>query len=255
MHRMYAVFSDKAYEDMVNGEAKSNNGFRKNDGSFYPDQPDFVEIEDEEDADNHVEGDASAQIIAVAIGAGIAIGAVVAPYVKRLWNEAIVPGVKNIFSMITGKKSADTDIEKSVESHATSLSVLERTGMSAKMFSKEIDVAFENFGKNMSSEEAQMHILNIMKLAELLASEIRSLSGAVIVDYECSGEYLEWKVALEKLTTQQVTDSINYMLENNGELFQGGQLQELSWIWGCNEMKEGVLLPVENEQIKKALSI
>lgn len=34
---MYADFSDEAYEDMVNGEAKSNNGFRKNDGSFHPD--------------------------------------------------------------------------------------------------------------------------------------------------------------------------------------------------------------------------
>ena len=60
---------------------------------------------------------------------------------------------------------------------------------------------------------------------------------------------------MEKLTTQQVTDSINYMLENNSGLFQGEQLQELSWIWGCKEIKEEVLPPVENGQIKKALSI
>lgn len=254
MHRMYADFSDEAYEDMVNGEAKSNNGFRKNDGSFHPDQPDFVEIEDDSDTDdNSSDGDATAKIIALAIGVGIAIGAVAAPHVKRLWNENIVPGVKKIYPKITGKKS--TAIEQMPESNTTSLSVAERTGVTAQEFSNNIDIAVEGFKKNMSSEEAQMHMVNIMKLAELLANEIRSLSGAIIKDDEYSGEYLEWKAAMEKLTTQQVTDSINYMLENNRELFQGDQLQELSWIWGCKEMKEGVLLPVENEQIKKALSI
>lgn len=154
---------------------------------------------------------------------------------------------------MTGKKSSA--IEQVIESHTTSLSIAERTGVTAKEFSKNVDIAIEGFKKNMSSEEAQMHMLNIMKLAELLANEIRSLSGAVIEDDEYSGEYLEWKVAIEKLTTQQVTDSINYMLENNSGIFKGEQLQELSWIWGCKEIKEEGLLPVENEQIKEALSI
>ena len=254
MHRMYADFSDEAYEDMVNGEAKSNNGFRKNDGSFHPDQPDYVEIEDNiETDDNSSDGDATAQIIALAVGMGIAIGAIAAPFVKRLWDETIIPGVKKIYSKMTGNKSSS--IEQMAESHTTSLFVAERTGGTAKEFSKNIAIAVEGFKKNMSSEEAQMHMLNIMKLAELLANEIRRLSETVIEDDEYSGEYLEWKVAMEKLTTQQVTDSINYMLENNSGLFQGEQLQELSWIWGCKEIKEEVLPPVENGQIKKALSI
>lgn len=251
---MYADFSDEAYEDMVNGEAKSNNGFRKNDGSFHPEQPDFVEIEDDDDTeDNSSDGNSTAQIIALAVGVGIAIGAVAAPHVKRLWNETIVSGVKNIYSKITGKKTAAT--KQSAEGHTTSLSVAERTGVTAQEFSKNIDIAVEGFKKNMSSEEAQMHMLNIMKLAELLANEIRSLSGAVIKDDIYSGEYLEWKTAMEKLTTQQVTDSINYMLENNSELFQGDNLQELSWIWGSDAIKEGELIPVDNKQIKEALSI
>ena len=97
MHRMYADFSDEAYEDMVNGEAKSNNGFRKNDGSFHPDQPDFVEIEEDDAVKNYSDGDTTAQIIALAVGMGIAIGAVVAPRIKRLWNETIVHGVKKIY--------------------------------------------------------------------------------------------------------------------------------------------------------------
>lgn len=183
---------------------------------------------------------------------GIAIGAVAAPHVKRLWNETIVSGVKNIYSKITGKKTA---AKQSVEGHTTSLSVAERTGVTAQEFSKNIDIAVEGFKKNMSSEEAQMHMLNIMKLAELLANEIRSLSGAVIKNDEYSGEYLEWKNAMEKLTTQQVTDGINYMLKNNSDLFQGDNLKGLSWIWGNEELKEEELLPVDNQQIKDALRI
>ena len=37
MPRMYADFSDDAYEDLKNGEALLNNGFRKSTGAFHPD--------------------------------------------------------------------------------------------------------------------------------------------------------------------------------------------------------------------------
>ena len=39
--RMYAEFTDKAYEDLRNGKAVDNNGFRSCKGNFYPDQPKF----------------------------------------------------------------------------------------------------------------------------------------------------------------------------------------------------------------------
>lgn len=45
------------------------------------------------------------------------------------------------------------------------------------------------------------------------------------------------------------------MLENNSELFQGDNLQELSWIWGSDAIKKGELISVDINQIKEALSI
>lgn len=156
MHRMYADFSDEAYKDMVNGGEKSNNGFRRNDGSFHPDQPDFVEIEDSSDDADSSTSDSIGQIIVLALGLGI-----------------------------------------------------------------------------------------VISLSE----------GVVKNDEDIPGDYLEWKKAMEKLTTQQVTDGINYMLETNSALFQGKTLEGLSWIWGEQQIKEGKLIPVQNEQIKKALEL
>lgn len=256
MHRMYADFSDEAYDDMVNGDAKSNNGFRKNDGSFHPDQPDFVEIEDSSDDADSSTSDSIGQIIVLALGLGIVIGTVATPYVKKFWSKTIVPGANKFIGKITGK-SKDVKCESAEASDkSTSFAVTEKTGVTAQEFSNKIDIVIEGFKKNMSSEEAQMHMLNIMKLAELLANEIRSLSeGVVKNDEDIPGDYLEWKKAMEKLTTQQVTDGINYMLETNSALFQGETLEGLSWIWGEQQIKEGKLIPVQNEQIKKALEL
>ena len=36
---------------------------------------------------------------------------------------------------------------------------------------------------------------------------------------------------------------------------QGETLESLSWIWGEQQIKEGKLIPVQNEQIKKALEL
>lgn len=38
---MYAIFSDQAYDDFMNGKAVDNNGFRSPKGNFYSDQPSF----------------------------------------------------------------------------------------------------------------------------------------------------------------------------------------------------------------------
>lgn len=90
MHKMYAEFSDEAYKDMVSGEAKSNNGFRKKNGSFHPDQPKYVEIEDSSIPKESF----TIERKTTAIGAIVAFGFAVFPHIKKIWSDVISPRIK-----------------------------------------------------------------------------------------------------------------------------------------------------------------
>lgn len=68
-HRMYADFSDDAYKAFLNNEAVDNNGFRSKKGSFWPDQPEYSEIEPTETNDLKDQiADGLVKICIVAVG-------------------------------------------------------------------------------------------------------------------------------------------------------------------------------------------
>lgn len=75
-----------------------------------------------------------------------------------------------------------------------------------------------------------------MEKTDITAQEFSDKMDIVIEDM--LGDYPEWKRAMEKLTTQQVADAINYMLETNSTLFQGETLEGLLWIWREQQIKK-----------------
>ena len=50
MHEMRALFDDKAYEDIMNGKAMFKKGFRSVKGNYHPNQPEFVPVNEREEA-------------------------------------------------------------------------------------------------------------------------------------------------------------------------------------------------------------
>ena len=108
----------------------------------------------------------------------------------------------------------------------------------------------------MSSKEAQVHLLNIMSCAMYMASEIRKISN-VVVNNEVIGEerLLEWKFAMEKLTTQTVTDSINRILEGNVLSMNETDMQRIAVLMGDTMITNGVYVPIKNEKVKEALRL
>lgn len=47
---MRAIFDDEAAEDLSNGEAMFKNGFRSTKGNYHPNQPEFVPLDEREEA-------------------------------------------------------------------------------------------------------------------------------------------------------------------------------------------------------------
>ena len=108
----------------------------------------------------------------------------------------------------------------------------------------------------MSREEAQQHLIYIRALAILLADEIRKLSTACIREGNESPEnILEQQNAIEKLTTQEVMNSIKLLLENkNRSLLDEGTSMVLSEFLAGNLIIDGTPVPIEKYRIPMALS-
>lgn len=128
--------------------------------------------------------------------------------------------------------------------------------VSAQDFADNVDVVLDEYRKNMSSKEAQVHLLNIMSCAMYMVSEIRKISN-VVVNNEVIGEerLLEWKFAMEKLTTQTVTDSINRILEGNVLSMNETDMQRIAVLMGDTMITNGVYVPIKNEKVKESLRL
>lgn len=116
-YRMYADFSKESYDAYKNGEAVSNNGFRSVKGNFMPDQPEFVEIGDEDTEDNNVDDSLNNITVAVTvatISTAAATWAVIkaAPHVKRWWNNKAVPEIKQKWNKIINNEKQMIEVKK-----------------------------------------------------------------------------------------------------------------------------------------------
>ena len=83
--RLYADFSDKAFEDLMNGVAVDNNGFRLNNGRFHPDQPTFHIVNERQEFMK----DAGIKLL-VAAGSYVALD-IILPELKRFADEKVYP--------------------------------------------------------------------------------------------------------------------------------------------------------------------
>lgn len=214
----------------------------------------FIKVEDNDNENDFSENgvDNSVATIAglIAVGIGIGVAATKAyPYVREWIDNTAVPGVKNIWNKIRKKDTVIPVITD--ESVLLTIDVA-----SAQDFSNNVDEVLNAYQENMSSEEAQAHLLNIMCCAMYMANEIRKLSNVVIKNEKINREYLlEWKLSMEKLTTQTVTDNINRILESDVLSMKETEIELITILMGDSLIADGVFVPIKNEEIKKALRL
>lgn len=218
-------------------------------GEFIP-----VEIDDDENqdsvCDDPSEGSlgedafAFAGILAIGIGIGV-VTTKAYPYVKKWVTTTAVPGVKKFWQKVTKKELEPKQTINYTETEATSIL------MGPDEFSQNIDLAVNKFRADMSSEEAQQHLLNIMCAAMYIANEIRQLSNDVLKD----DDRLAWEITLKKLTIQSVTNGINQILEGKVLALDEAQTKSLTEYLGVDLIVNGVFAPIENRRIKEALLV
>lgn len=212
----------------------------------------FIPVELDEDEDSEYEydlGEGETDVKALLIAFGFFVCGVVAtkayPHVKKWATTTAVPGVKKLWRKITKKgPEPEEAITSSEVEVAAALPEPEE-------FSQSIDLAVNEYHADMTSEEAQRHLLNIMCAAMYMASEIRQLTNATLKDED----RLAWGATLEKLTTQSVTDGINRILEGKVLALDAAQAKTLTECLGGALIVNGAFVPIENGRIKEALLV
>ena len=188
----------------------------------------------------------AAIVAAISLAVGV-VGTVAvvknASRIQQWWEDQVVPTAQTALSRITRQDEAPSQ-------SATSELVLSEPVVES--FSNEIDVALEDTRTSMSRAEAQRHLLEILMAASIIADRMRALSSARIED---DAQLPELSSAMEKLTTQQVTDTINRMLEANTSLLDDETSAIFAKIFGGGQVVDMEYVPLKNESVKEALRL
>jgi len=184
-------------------------------------------------------------IAAVSLAAGILSTVAVmksAPRIKSWWLDTVVPTAKNVWGTIEpASNSADL---------AEPEAMLKQPILDA--FTNGVEKAVQDTREPMSSADAQRNLLEIMMAVSIIADRMRALSNARI---ENDAELPEFRAAIEKLTTQQVTDSINEMLQSDSSLLDPDTRVIFSGIFGGGQDDEGEYVPITIEAVRDALAL
>lgn len=176
--------------------------------------------------------------VPVLLAAGFVGGVATAPRIRRWWNHKALPAARTGWRRVTRQHGV------------VAAEVLGTTAIEA--FSREVDVALEGSRTSMSSAEAQQYLLEILMAAAIIADRMRTLSGGHIED---DSGFPELKVAVGKLTTREVTDTINRMLAAGNSPFDNETSEMFVNIFGGGQVVHGEYVPLTNERIRDVLSL
>ncbi|MDO5399504.1 MAG: hypothetical protein Q4F17_00800 [Eubacteriales bacterium] len=120
--------------------------------------------------------------------------------------------------------------------------------------SKQIDDTFEQFYFDMDKEEARQHMMKTIYHMLGLANEIRTISNARIREESKTDRvYLERTKASEQYLTAKVADCINKILSDESLMLDMSTSKSIFSLLGGGVHMNGEYIPVEIEQVNKAL--
>lgn len=128
--------------------------------------------------------------------------------------------------------------------------------MSPEYYSDLVEEAVEDFQSNMSSEEAQMHLLKILALSLELAKEIREFINQGTEGMEMlDAKKLQWQQALGKITTEKAVEYINSALSGQYRQLESDTLDVIAVNLYDGNKERLVAEPLSQERIQTALLV
>lgn len=184
-------------------------------------------------------------IAVIVVGGAWLIGDVIIPWWKaKAWPWLCVRG-RDIKKLMSKKKNADNFYSK----EETCIQTIQLESVS-----DQIDKTFESCCYDMSVEEAEKHIMNIINHMIGLANEIRIMSNVRIrEESETEIIYIERQKAAEHFLAEKVAHNLNRLLADEKLCLDIPTSKEVFSLTGGGIRLNGEYVPVEVERIKDAL--
>lgn len=114
-----------------------------------------------------------------------------------------------------------------------------------------IDVAFEQYSVDMTSEEAQKELFEAFVLYLLSAKKVWKVAHANIVDGD--GNVIPGQDMIDKISKPELIASINMILTKNPDLLEGWQSVALSEMLGRSLVIDAEFVPIESHDFRNNL--
>ena len=198
---------------------------------------------------------------------GITLGAAavkVTPHVKAWWESRLLPAWKdralpamqsrfrNLFRRKGCKRGALQD-ETAETADAPALPLTQADAACA-VFVEQVDALSGEPGTSMSQAEAEEHLFAILIAAACIAEQIRALSG-VRLEPEDSERVELLSGAIRQLSTQQIADGINRLLESDTALLDEATVDQLMKLLKGARIPGQGYAPIRVEQLQEALRL
>ncbi len=185
---------------------------------------------------------------ALVVGATVVTTVVVqksAPVVKEWFQTTALPSAKAAYRKLTRTKETSNAGVDAVEA-------AEPIQLDPAGFSKEIETALEGARQPMSSAEVKRRLLRIMLAAAIIAEELRALKGVEIQEDE---DLRELRRAMGELTTQEVADLANQMLDDEKAILDEEGEAAFAAVFGGGRNTDGTRSPIEPDRLREVLRL
>lgn len=187
----------------------------------------------------------AAGLAVIIVGGAWLIGDVIVPWWKaKAWPWLCDRG-HDIKKLMSKKKNNDKlDVKEDTRIKTIQL----------ESVSDQIDKTFESCCYDMSVEEAEKHIMNIINHMIGLANEIRIMSNARIkAESETEEIYIERQKASEHFLAEKVAHNLNRLLADKNLCLDISTAKEVFSLTGGGIRLNGEYVPVEVEKIESVL--
>lgn len=160
---------------------------------------------------------------------------------------------KKVVSSTVKKTKAQQILEEQNKKRSSEIEVSNKSKSPSATI--DFDKAYEQFTINMTSEEAQKELLDIFMLSVIRAKKVWKLSHANIIDADnLSGQFVEGKEMVARLSDPDVISNINMMIEMKPDLLEEWESIALSDILGRDLIVDEQYVPIDNNKFKEALA-
>lgn len=182
----------------------------------------------------------------VKVAVGVAVGVV-----ATLAAAKTAPVLMRRLTELRSRRSR-TALGSGPASESETSGVAVRSEVTSEEFTSEVNAALAERRRTMSSAEAEQRLLAVLMAAAFIADQVRALSNSELGD-DPDSQVLEQ--TMEKLSTPQVIDSINRMIESGPSLVDDETASELMKLFGGGRLVDGKYVPLRNDAVRHALRL